>query len=647
MTKDLVKHKHEFLKAEIGSLKMFKADPSVDHLSTEELREVFFQNSFDSGILSNEQLVQYQKLSDLLANFPIRNRKVCLLVPPTLDPQKTEPRAVENKRYSVYPPYGLMMLSSALRHLLPDWSVEIIDLSLEALKRTARHQPHDVNALLELIPDDCDLYGFSILFEPSQTEALHFLRHLSGRGKLLIAGGPQSSANFENLLKFGHCDIVIKKEGQAQFVKLLNFWEKVNCGSSEAEAAVPVLSNLSFKHNGDIVSFDDRRERTVCPDIRKEYSLIDLDGYNDVGMPNLWARSGSSPDRRWATLLTNRGCRGRCAFCQVNNLMGNGVRSRSVDDVMDELSFLYHEKKVRHVEIIDDDLLAYHDRALELFDRWASLDLDLTFSTGNALLAISIDEKVAKAMSQAGCVVAGFGVETANEKRLKTLCKPIVLSKVEEACQIFKKNHPHIWLFANFMIGFPNETYAELFNTFDYAKDLRVDFCQCAVLFPIPGTAMFEQLRSLGDERVVHGDETAKINIYTPGQWAMERGLTFDDRYKEVYDFRKMDPDKNPGPLEIQQFQIYFNVFVNLIGNPNLQPSGEPKKILNITDHILRFYLMDAVAWGVNAKAARLLGNEERYEFAAAHYKKAVKESPFWSKFFEIYDVAKMIGIPV
>ena len=56
---------------------------------------------------------------------------------------------------------------------------------------------------------------------------------------------------------------------------------------------------------------------------------------------------------------------------------------------------------------------------------------------------------------------------------------------------------------------------------------------------------------------------------------------------------------------------------------------------------------MDAISWGVNARAARLLGDEEGYEIAAKNYRKAVKESRFWSMFFEVYDVAKLMGIPV
>lgn len=624
---------------------MRQLEPTINCLSVEELRELVFGGSRAPIALEEEQLDKYRKLSSVLQKFPIRNRKVCLLVPPAFNPEAADYRRAYNRRYSIYPPYGILTLSSAIRHFMPSWSVQILDLYLETLKRTVLRQEHDFETLLELIPEDCDLYGVTIMFESAETEAIRCIEYLSNNGKLVISGGAQSTADFENLLKHDYCNIVIKKEGQTQLIRLLSLWERVNNDQSEIEGHFQEIYNLAFRYSHDVISFEDKLEKTVSLDIRKEYGLINLDEYNEYGLPHIYARTGA-PSRKWATLLTNRGCRGHCTFCQVADLM-DGVRSRSVSDVIDEILFLYHEKNVRHIEVLDDDFLAYRDHALQLFHRWAELNLDLTFSTGNAVLAISIDEEMAKAMVDAGCVVTGFGVETGNEERLRTLRRPASLKKVREACCIFKKNHPHIWVFANFIIGFPNETYGELFDTFNYAKSLEIDYCQCAVLHPIPGTPVYEQICSLRDERAIDRLGTDKMTMYSPGEWVVARGLTFDDIYKEIYDFRDIDPEKIPGTVEIQQFQIYFNVFVNLLGSIHLKPGGMPERAKSLTDNILKAYPMDAISWGVNARAARLLGDEEGYEIAVKNYRKAVKESRFWSMFFEVYDVAKLMGIPV
>ncbi|MCH8218017.1 MAG: VCBS repeat-containing protein [Planctomycetes bacterium] len=145
----------------------------------------------------------------------------------------------------------------------------------------------------------------------------------------------------------------------------------------------------------------------LAKDLRKLFSLydmIDLDEYNKYGAPTIWARI-AAPGRKWATLLANRGCRGKCTFCQVSYMMGQGVRSRSVSDVIDEILYLYHEQGVRHLEIVDDDFLGNREQTLELLHTWAGLNLDLTYSIGSGVLAIQIDEEIAQAMSDAGCII--------------------------------------------------------------------------------------------------------------------------------------------------------------------------------------------------------------------------------------------------
>lgn len=625
---------------------MHRLDPTVNNLSVEELRKQLFQSSWAPVAIKEEELHRYQKLADLLRKFPIRNRKICLLSAPQVNPEATNYRTAKSKRYVLFPHYGFLILTSAIRNFMPSWSVQTLDLHLETLKRSVLGQDHSFETLLELIPDDCDLYGVTMMFESNQVATLRCMEYLVNKGKFVIAGGVQSTADFENLLRHGYCSIVVKKEGETQICKLLGLRERVNSDQFKADEHFQIIYNLAFRDEDEIISFEDKFENPVSLDIRKDYEQIDLDEYNKYGSPNIWTRIVAT-DRKWATLLTNRGCRGRCTFCQVTNIMGHGVRSRSVSDVINEILFLYHERGVRHLEIIDDDFLANRERALEMFHRWAELKLDLTFSTGAGLLVISFDEEMARAIADAGCIMTGFGIETGNEKRLKTLCKPASLESVREACEIFKRNYRHIWLQANFILGFPNETCGEIMDTFNYGKSLEIDYCQPAILTPIVGTSIYGQYLSINDERVIDRFGKDKMAMHTPGRGLVSRGLTFDDIYKEVYDFRNMDPEKVLTPVEVQQFLIYFNVFLNLVGSVNLKPGGMPEKIKSFTDDVLKAYPMDAVAWGVNARAARLLGDEEKHETSFQSYKKAVKDSTFWSRFFEIYDIPELLELPV
>ena len=623
---------------------MRRLDTSVNNLSIEELKELFFQGSYKPVVLKEGQFNKYQKLLNVLREFTIREHKICFISPPLLKPEALNRRTAKNLRYLDYPPHSFLYLSASIRSFIPGWKIKILDLNLEASKRVVLGQNHDYETLLSLIPNDFDIYGITWMFEANMLEAIRLMENLKDMRKFVVAGGVQSTIEFRNLLKNDLCTIVIKKEGEAPFVKLLTLWEKANDEHFKADGYSQEIYNLAFKYMNEIISFDTKFENPLSLDIRKEYSLIDLNEYNKYGSPDIWTRIAAK-DKKWATLSVTRGCRGHCTYCQVSDIMGQGARTRSVSDVIDEILFLYHKKGVRHIEIFDDDFLGNYKRMLELLRRWADLKLNLTFSVGSGMLAISIDKDIVQAMSDAGCVMTGFGVETGNEKRLKSLRKPISLKKAREACEIFKKNHRHIWLQANFILGFPKETYGELMDTFNYAKSLEVDLCQTSILRPLGGTPIHEQLISLNDERVADSFGKDKMHADTPGRALVSRGLTFDDAYKEVCDFRNMELESIPNVVEIQQFQIYFNVFINLIGSVNLKSGGMPEKIKSFTDDVLKAYPMDAVSWGVNAKASKMLGLTDQYDRSMKNYEKALKNSTFWLAFFDLYEVRSKLGL--
>ena len=619
---------------------MKRIDSAVNKRPIFELKELLFQGSWDTVALKDES---YEKLTEILSKRPIHNRKICLISPPQFIPEAANITTALNKRYQDYPPLGLLSLSSAVRHFLPLWNVEMIDLNLETIKRTALNQEHDYEKILELIPDDCDVYGVSGMFEASQAQTVRCMEYLVNRGKFVISGGVQNTVVYKDLLKRGYCDIVIKKEGETQLIKLLTSWEDINKNGAREASAKPIF-NLAFNWNKEIVEFEDKFENPVSLDIRKEYGRLDLDSYNTFGAPTIWCRIGAR-GKKWATTWINRGCRGHCTFCQVSDFLGQGVRSRAADDIVDEIMYFYHELGVRHIEFVDDDFLGNRAHAEELLQRIKDLKIDLTFSIGSGMLAIKIDEEIAKALADAGCIMTGFGVETGNPERLKTLRKPISLDNVRVSCDIFKKNHRQVWLQANFMLGFPNETYEEMWGTFNFANSLKIDYCQSSILLPIKDTRVYDEFVQMNDDRVIDSFGKETLVAATIGRALQIQGLTFDDFFPRVYDFRTVDMDKVPNQIEIQQFQIYFNVFNNLVGSPNLKPDGMPQKVIDFTDDVLSAYPMCAASWAANSYACKLLGKEEKYEKSLKNCRKALDESRFWAEFFEIYDVKKLMDI--
>jgi len=633
---------------------MKRLDQSVYGLSGSSLESVIFQGSWEKTAIDDGEKAAYQGFLNLLKARPIRNKSICLVNPPQIDPRNIKPEIVEKKRYMDYPPTGLLYLASSIRHFAPDWSVNIVDLNLISLEQASTGVQQSMEKVLTFVPDGYDLYGVSMMFESWEPQVISCLEHLNKQGSFTVVGGVHGSIVYDKLLKNRLCDIVIKKEGETQLAKLIRAWQDAHGEQKSAQIIDEERSLVNLAYNkasiedveAELVEFPDVFENTFSLDIRKEYSLLDLDAYNQFGAPNIWTRIAAS-DRKWATMVANRGCRGKCTFCQVSHIMGQGVRGRSPTDIVQEILFLYKEHDVRHIEFVDDDFLAHQERAKDWLREVIDLNLDLTFSIGSGVLAILIDEEVAQLMSRAGCVMTGFGIESGNKKRLKSLRKPASLEKVKRGCDIFKVTAPDMWLQANFIVGFPDETYGELKDTFDYAKNLEIDYCQSSILRPIIGTPIYDELASIGDARIDRLDNFGgeKTVADTAGRDIVVRGLTFDDVFEDVIDFRRVDLEKKPNAIELQQFQIYFNSQINLIGSPNLRPGGDPEKIKAFTKDVLRAYPMDAVSWAVNAKACLLTGDKEGARNSHQECENALVQSRYWRDYFRLYDVSDALQL--
>jgi radical SAM superfamily enzyme YgiQ (UPF0313 family) len=563
-----------------------------------------------------------------------------------MNPEQIKREKVKINMYMDYLPYGFLILSAAIRLFNPEWKVIIVDLNLEFLRRAGSGQPFDFDTVLSSIPDGCDLYGVSWMFASIEQEALRVFKYLKSKEQFVVAGGTQSTADYIPLLKNGYAEIVFKRESETQINRVLSLWEESINNETVPTSKSAGIVNLAFNSDREIVSFNDSYEKPVVLDIRGEYDKLSLDAYHKYGSPSVWCRTAAK-GRKFATIPSTKGCRGRCIFCAVTGFMGHGARCRNPQDVLDEIWYLYNEKGVRHIEWLDDDLLADRDCALMLFNKLAALKLDLTWTTSAYVLALSIDEEIANAMVNSGCVMTGFGVETGNADRLRTLRKPSSLEKLRKAAGIFKSNHPEILLISTIIFGYPEETFRELMDTYNFVEELKLDWCTHSLLQPLADTDIFYDLQRLGDERTLTDFGKSKIAAFTIGREAINRGFTFDDIFKDITDFRTFDLDKFLSKAELQQFQIYFNVFVNLIGNVNLTSRGRPEKIRRHTEDFLKRYPMDPVLWAVNAKAAEMLGLTENYEYSRENYEIALKNSSFWQNFFEVYDIPQLLELPI
>ena len=178
----------------------------------------------------------------------------------------------------------------------------------------------------------------------------------------------------------------------------------------------------------------------------------------------------------FATVLTDYGCPYHCRFCVMGKL---GYKVRQVDNVLDELQLLAH-MGFREIYFNDQTFGALRERSLALCKGMRERDLQFGWQAWTRVDLV--DEQLLKVMGTAGCHTLLFGVESANEKTLKSQNKCYSLEKVRRA--FFLCRQLGIRTMATFIIGLPGETEDDIWDTIRFALELDPDYASFNVLVP-------------------------------------------------------------------------------------------------------------------------------------------------------------------
>ena len=101
-----------------------------------------------------------------------------------------------------------------------------------------------------------------------------------------------------------------------------------------------------------------------------------------------------------------------------------------------------------------------------------------------------------RAMRDAGFYRLCFSVDVGNERMARQIKKPVMLSKVRPLVR--RANRLGLWTYGTFVIGFPDETQAEIKQTIRYAYSLGLDFLRFYIAQPHRGSALYDQLKAAG-----------------------------------------------------------------------------------------------------------------------------------------------------
>ena len=367
-------------------------------------------------------------------------------------------------------PLGTLYLVSVLEN--NGFNVEFKDYQLFNIEKSI-----DSNLFLNFLLDvSSNIISISCLCSSLLTvlPAVQKLKDIHPE-KIIILGGPGVSGIADKILKhFPGVDIVVKGEGEVTIVDLMN---KVN------NCDLDTINGISYIDKQKIINTPPRKRIQNLDEIPfPAYHKLDFDKYITIERP--------FP----VGIITTRGCPFKCTFCDVAPMWGREVYTRSIENVIEEIKFLYEKYNQKISGFEDDTFVLSKKRVLKFCSEFNKEDLDIKWGCHGRIDLM--DANLMKNMHDSGCNQIYYGVESGSNRILDTIKKGFKIEKalkvVTESVKFFDD------VTASFMWGFPFETRMDMYDTIIAMRIMSRAGAnvQMHLLGPLPFSDMYNELTS-------------------------------------------------------------------------------------------------------------------------------------------------------
>ncbi|MFC1701013.1 B12-binding domain-containing radical SAM protein, partial [Patescibacteria group bacterium] len=344
---------------------------------------------------------------------------------------------------------------------------------------------------------------------------------------ITVIGGVHPTIFPLETIRIEEIDYIIAGEGEESFLSLVRYLESANktfklfidgCAYKNGDE-LKFIPKKNFIENLDLLSFPARELLPMEFYIKKPTVLYGL------GM------------RRSASIITSRSCPNRCSFCSMYLSHGPKWRSRSAENVFEEIKLLVEKYRVEEIFFMDDNLTFNKERVMILCDMILRHRIKFRWNTPNGVAANSLDFDLASIMKKAGCANICIGVESGNDYIRNSVIKKGLarqtINKALNAC-----NRAKLPVVGFFILGIPGENEYAFKDTLNMVKKFPFDMITTSFFTPFPGTKLY--------------DDCVKDGYIAKDYW--ERIKQFNAPVVETSDF-------NIKTLREREKKIYYEFF--------------------------------------------------------------------------------------
>lgn len=569
----------------------------------------------------NKNLKEY---CDELKQNVVLNSNVLFINLPQFSLERFEKEVAKNRGYYAYPPTGLQYLTTALEGR--GLNIDILDLNYEFLRKVIFDDSFNPKDWMEILKEkiqtkDYSIIGISNFFyvdAPYFFEIAKFLRE--NYNCIIISGGQNATYNAENFLNKNLCDFVCKRESENK----INFLFDNIYGNIKHKATPGIL----FKYNNKIEeTYGEEDVVELKGNLINSYKFIPVEDYCKIGSLSPYSRM-AGVDTPFAGILLNRGCRGNCEFCDVKDYTGGKNRAREIKDFLDELEYLRKERGIKFFEFLDDDFTRSKDNAIEAMDRIIKRGIKIKWGSNNGLIASTLDQELMEKIRDSGCIGFKIGVESGNREMLIKIRKPGTIETFKKFSKI-AQGFPEIFIVDNYILGFSQETFSKILNSFNFSIEMNLDWSSFA---------LYQQNESSsGDNK-----KTRERGDFIPAKDFKKGEIKTDKNILEGLDIFHIDEESVVSKEQLNNIWFTFNLVRNFIENKNLKNGGVPEKFISWTSAIEERYPTHPYINFFLALANSLIENKTEAE---NQYKKTIKnlESEYWREKLKPFGILEVL----
>ncbi|WP_431090301.1 B12-binding domain-containing radical SAM protein [Paenibacillus sp. 8b26] len=371
------------------------------------------------------------------------------------------------------PPYGIWILKAFINKY-----ASVNSINVDVIVSSFNYQTSNETVVDYLNNINCDVIGFS-MYIWNHIQIKELIHELKSKQQFfntkLVLGGPHVSFDnkeLKELVENNILDALVVGEGEKPLLHILKCLSMNQ--NITAYKGVYTLYKEHPELSSDLIIYDDNENINYLPN-----PYIELPELMDESL-----------EKESIQYETSRGCPFNCTFCDQGH---KPYKSITMERIESDLKF-FADKNTKHTSFLDGTFNLSNKRTIKLLNLLTTYSRSWTFHAEIKPENLKLEE--IQLMAQANCLSVELGLQSAHEKTLRLIKRRNNWSKIEQNVKYLIDYN--IEVNVNTIIGLPEESLNDWYETLDYCFNLGNVKILSNVLKILPNTVMAEQIKQFG-----------------------------------------------------------------------------------------------------------------------------------------------------